>query len=155
MFVTDCPPAPLIQCWFDKPQHETSNSGVEVVWPTAQPKTYSTLNWGVKGVALHRLQFNFLLRSKIVTQSIKSIYRCQTFADLLVLSACTSGNQKLTETKTRLMSGLVLPCLVLSCLSLPCLVLSSLGFFCLVLSVCTSGGQKLTETTTKKPPNNE
>ena len=102
-------PAPrtLIQCWCDTRQQETSNSRTEVVWKTAQAKTHSTLNSGVEGVVLQRLQFNFLVVTNMVTCKIKASYRCKAIADPCVQVSIRVGLRFLS----------LLSCLVLSCLS--------------------------------------
>ena len=100
-------PAPrtLIQCWCDTRHQETSNSRTEVVWKTAQAKTHSTLNSGVKGVVLQRLQFNFLVVTNMVTCKIKTGYRCKAIADPCVKVSISVGLRFLS----------LLSCLVLSC----------------------------------------
>ena len=100
-------PAPrtLIQCWCDTRHPETSNSRTEVVWKTAQAKTHSTLNSGVKGVVLQRLQFNFLVVTNMVTCKIKTGYRCKAIADPCGKVSISVGLRFLS----------LLSCLALSC----------------------------------------
>ena len=99
------PPRPLNQCWFDMRHQETSNFRTKVVWKTAQAKTHSTLNSGVKGVVLQRLQFNFLVVTNMVTCKIKTGYRCKAIADPCVKVSISVGLRFLS----------LLSCLVLSC----------------------------------------